>query len=441
MSVTCAPRAHGGERFVTRRVEERDGLVPVDRDVVRADVLRDATGFARDDVCLPDMVEERGLSVVDVAHDGHDRRTRDQLRLRVDDRGRRIHCLVHVFANRREAEFTRDELDLVEVETQVDGHHQAERLERERHDLGRGDLDDLRELVDRDELVDANELLLPLGLGGACCLELLASATAKIAGVAARGRAAHSRHRPRNVRLDGLLIDRSALALFPATAIRAGGGRLLLLLTGLPVVATLPLSRWTTRRGRRNRTWTLKATAAACAGTWTRRPRGDGTRTNPIRIRGRRRRRGRWCRSVVSARLHRGSIGFGLTRLFGSGFGFSSRGDRGVAFLLLTGGFRGFGRDLRLARGFCGGGFVGGSLLGGGCLNIGRFAAAPNWLGGGDGLGWRRRRCFDLGRRLGDRRPTLLGGCRRGGGLRRTRPLLTFPPRANTRDLVVGQRG
>ena len=45
-------------------------------DVVGADVLGDAARLAGDDVGLADVVEQRGLAVVDVAHDGHDRGAR-----------------------------------------------------------------------------------------------------------------------------------------------------------------------------------------------------------------------------------------------------------------------------------------------------------------------------------------------------------------------------
>ena len=62
-----AAGAHGGERLVTRRVDERDRPVVLD-DLVRTDVLRDAAGLAGDDVGLADAVEQRGLAVVDVTH-------------------------------------------------------------------------------------------------------------------------------------------------------------------------------------------------------------------------------------------------------------------------------------------------------------------------------------------------------------------------------------
>ncbi|CAL2071472.1 hypothetical protein GPN2_22113 [Streptomyces murinus] len=73
---------HGGERLVTRGVDEGDRAVlavDVGRDLVGTDVLGDAAGLARDDVRLADGVEESGLTVVDVTHDGHDRRTDDQV--------------------------------------------------------------------------------------------------------------------------------------------------------------------------------------------------------------------------------------------------------------------------------------------------------------------------------------------------------------------------
>ncbi|NIY68662.1 xyloglucanase [Streptomyces malaysiensis] len=72
---------HGGERLVTRGVDEGDpALFAVDlgRDLVGTDVLGDATGLARDHVGLADRVQQSRLTVVDVTHDGHHRRTRGE---------------------------------------------------------------------------------------------------------------------------------------------------------------------------------------------------------------------------------------------------------------------------------------------------------------------------------------------------------------------------
>jgi hypothetical protein len=80
-----APGAHGAERGVTRRVEEGDlrQLVLAVRmrhgNRVSSDVLGDATGFTGRDIGFANHVEQRGLAVVDVAHDGDDRGARLEL--------------------------------------------------------------------------------------------------------------------------------------------------------------------------------------------------------------------------------------------------------------------------------------------------------------------------------------------------------------------------
>src|SRR5690606_5131267 len=75
---------HGGERLVTRGVDEGDQpLFAVDLrlDLVGTDVLGDATGLGLTDLRLPDGVQQPGLTVVDVTHDGHHRRPGPQVLL------------------------------------------------------------------------------------------------------------------------------------------------------------------------------------------------------------------------------------------------------------------------------------------------------------------------------------------------------------------------
>ena len=68
---------HGGERLVTRGIEEGElallALV-VDLDLVGTDVLGDSAGLAGSDIGRTDRIEQLGLTVVDVTHDGDDRR-------------------------------------------------------------------------------------------------------------------------------------------------------------------------------------------------------------------------------------------------------------------------------------------------------------------------------------------------------------------------------
>ena len=72
-----AAGTHGGERLVARRVEERDHAARRFH-VVGTDVLGDAAGFARGHLGAADVVEQRGLAVIDVAHDRDDRCARQR---------------------------------------------------------------------------------------------------------------------------------------------------------------------------------------------------------------------------------------------------------------------------------------------------------------------------------------------------------------------------
>ncbi len=70
-----ATGTHRGKRGVARGVEEGDHAA-VGFHVVGADVLGDATGFAGRYLGAADVVEQRGLAMVDVTHDGDHRSAR-----------------------------------------------------------------------------------------------------------------------------------------------------------------------------------------------------------------------------------------------------------------------------------------------------------------------------------------------------------------------------
>src|SRR5215211_7307917 len=75
-----APGPHGGERLVAGGVDEgHQAAVGARPDLVGADVLGDAAGLAGDHVGVADGVQQLGLAVVDVAHDGHHRRAGTQV--------------------------------------------------------------------------------------------------------------------------------------------------------------------------------------------------------------------------------------------------------------------------------------------------------------------------------------------------------------------------
>ena len=71
-----AAGAHGGEGLVARRVDEGDLGAGRRLHLIGADMLGDAAGLLRDDVGGADGVEQRGLAVVDMAHDGDHGRAR-----------------------------------------------------------------------------------------------------------------------------------------------------------------------------------------------------------------------------------------------------------------------------------------------------------------------------------------------------------------------------
>src|SRR5205823_7738308 len=66
----CSSRSHGGECFVTRRVNEGDFL-PVDFDLVCADILSNTTGFTRGNFGFTNGVKQGSIAVVNVPHDGN----------------------------------------------------------------------------------------------------------------------------------------------------------------------------------------------------------------------------------------------------------------------------------------------------------------------------------------------------------------------------------
>ena len=158
-------RTHRREGLVTRRVEEGD-LLTVEVYRVGTDVLRDAAGLTLDDVRLADVVQKRGLTVVDVSHDRHDRRTRHEILLLV---GLGLDGLLYVYRHELdlEAELLGHDNKGLGVETLVDRYHESE-VHAGRDDLHgrdvhhRGQLaygDELRDLEDRTLLLFAFHLL------------------------------------------------------------------------------------------------------------------------------------------------------------------------------------------------------------------------------------------------------------------------------------------
>ena len=140
----CSTGTHGSECLVTRGVKERDAASVRQLHVVCADVLRDASGLAGNDIGLAHIVQQRGLTVIHVSHDGDDRRTRDKFALVIL---LLVDCLLHFGADifRSVSELISHQIDGLGVQTLVDTYHDTDRHERsdelcDRHIHHRGKL-------------------------------------------------------------------------------------------------------------------------------------------------------------------------------------------------------------------------------------------------------------------------------------------------------------
>ena len=141
---------HGGKRFVTRSIEERN-LAPVFQcHVVSTDMLRDTTRLTGNNICLTDIVEQRGLTVVYVTHHRYNRSTRLQIFLGIfflND------CLSHfrTYIFCLETEFFRYHIDCFRIQTLVDGNHHAD-AHTSGDNLRNGNIHHARQLIGSHEL-------------------------------------------------------------------------------------------------------------------------------------------------------------------------------------------------------------------------------------------------------------------------------------------------
>ena len=139
-------------------------VLPLYVGLVRADVLGDPAGFAGDDVRVADRVEQRGLAVVDVTHDGDDRRARllERVVVFVVVAEQRLQLELGLLAGLDEqhvgTERLGDELDHLVGERLRAGDHLA-RVEQQAHEVGGGAVQLRRELLDRDAALDDDLVL------------------------------------------------------------------------------------------------------------------------------------------------------------------------------------------------------------------------------------------------------------------------------------------
>ena len=147
----CAARTHRGKSGVAWRIDEGDGRASRRANLISADMLRNAASFASDHVGLTDGVKQRGLAVIDVAHDGDDR-CPGQPRLRRI--GLADEAFLDIFLGdtlHGVAEFRRDQLRRIGVDHVVDLQHLS-LLHQELDDIDGALRHAVGELLDRDRL-------------------------------------------------------------------------------------------------------------------------------------------------------------------------------------------------------------------------------------------------------------------------------------------------
>ena len=149
-----ATHTHGGKCLVARCIEEGNDTVlaiNLDLDLVGTDGLCDTTGFLCRHVCLTDGIEDGGFTMIDVTHDADNRRSRDELLIRILDiilykLGNDIDLL---FLLAEDIVIHGDVLSVFIGELCVQGHHLA--LHKELlNDVGRLHLHLIGEILQRD---------------------------------------------------------------------------------------------------------------------------------------------------------------------------------------------------------------------------------------------------------------------------------------------------
>ena len=162
ISVTLAPRARMAVKASWPGVSTKVILPVRHLHLVRTDVLGNSARFAGGDLGFADRVEERGLTVVDVPHDGHDRRPRLKLFLRQINRGDEVRFLENLLLD-LVAELVGDERSGVVIDRLIDRGRHAHSHEL-RHQRARFDTHFAPEIADGNRIRHLDDCLCSAGL-------------------------------------------------------------------------------------------------------------------------------------------------------------------------------------------------------------------------------------------------------------------------------------
>ena len=118
---------HRSEGFVTWRIEECDGLTTGKVNVISTNMLCDTSGLTGNHIGITDIVEQRCFTMVNVTHDGNNRRSwRKIICFIFFILFLHFHLLLHIDEFHFIPEFSSNQFNNFCVETLVDGNHDAE---------------------------------------------------------------------------------------------------------------------------------------------------------------------------------------------------------------------------------------------------------------------------------------------------------------------------
>ena len=116
---------HSGKRLVTGSIEEGYVAAIGELHIIGADVLGNTAGLTGDDISLTDVVEKRGLAVVDMTHDCNNRRTAHEVFLTILFLMNGVsHLGGYIFCGK--TEFLGHDIDCLGIEALVDRHHHTD---------------------------------------------------------------------------------------------------------------------------------------------------------------------------------------------------------------------------------------------------------------------------------------------------------------------------
>ena len=117
----CTPSPKRSKCLMAGRIEKCN-VLPLQGDFIRSYMLCDAACFSFSYFCLPYSIKQRGLTVVDMAHNGNHRRPEDEVLPFFDKLANDIHLLCRGEFD-LDAEMVSNEHGRIRIDRLVDGRH------------------------------------------------------------------------------------------------------------------------------------------------------------------------------------------------------------------------------------------------------------------------------------------------------------------------------